>query len=48
MENRQPKQSPAAKTAMLIRRPVAEVFQAFVDPAITTKFGSPGARGRSS
>jgi uncharacterized protein YndB with AHSA1/START domain len=43
MENRQPKQSPAkqspaAKTAMLIRRPVTEVFRAFIDPAITTKF----------
>lgn len=28
----------AAHTAMLIRRPVAEVFAAFVDPAITSKF----------
>src|ERR1044071_8804372 len=27
-----------AKTEMLIRRPVEEVFEAFVDPAITTKF----------
>ncbi len=27
-----------AKTEMLIRRPVAEVFQAFIDPAITTNF----------
>jgi len=27
-----------AKTEMLIRRPVAEVFEAFIDPAITTKF----------
>jgi uncharacterized protein YndB with AHSA1/START domain len=27
-----------AKTEMLIRKPVAEVFEAFVDPAITTKF----------
>jgi uncharacterized protein YndB with AHSA1/START domain len=26
------------ETAMLIRRPVSEVFGAFVDPAITTKF----------
>lgn len=29
---------PSAKAEMLIRRPVSEVFQAFVDPAITTKF----------
>jgi uncharacterized protein YndB with AHSA1/START domain len=29
---------PVAKTGMLIRRPVAEVFQAFIDPAITSKF----------
>lgn len=29
---------PVVKTAMLIRKPVAEVFQAFVDPAITTRF----------
>ena len=27
-----------AETAMLIRKPVAEVFQAFVDPTITSKF----------
>jgi uncharacterized protein YndB with AHSA1/START domain len=30
--------SPAMKTGMLIRRPVDEVFEAFVDPAATTKF----------
>ncbi|MGH2589154.1 MAG: SRPBCC family protein [Dehalococcoidia bacterium] len=29
---------PVAKAAMLVRRPVAEVFEAFVDPAITSKF----------
>lgn len=29
---------PTAKAQMLIRKPVAEVFEAFVDPAITTKF----------
>lgn len=29
---------PVAKAQMLIRRPVAEVFEAFVDPAVTTKF----------
>lgn len=27
-----------AKAEMLIRKPVAEVFNAFIDPAITTKF----------
>ena len=27
-----------AKTEMLIRRPVAEVFEAFTNPDITTKF----------
>jgi len=26
------------KAEMLIRKPVAKVFEAFVDPAITTKF----------
>lgn len=30
--------TPTAETAMLIRRPVSEVFEAFIDPAITTKF----------
>jgi uncharacterized protein YndB with AHSA1/START domain len=29
---------PVAKAEMLIRKPVEEVFAAFVDPAITTKF----------
>jgi uncharacterized protein YndB with AHSA1/START domain len=29
---------PVAKTGMLIRRPVAEVFAAFIDPTITTRF----------
>lgn len=30
--------SPIVKQQMLVRRPVAEVFMAFVDPAVTTKF----------
>ena len=30
--------TPATKVGMLIRRPPADVFQAFVDPAITTRF----------
>jgi uncharacterized protein YndB with AHSA1/START domain len=29
---------PTTDTGMLIRKPVAEVFAAFVDPAITTRF----------
>ena len=46
--------NPVASAGMLIRRPVAEAFEAFVDPAITARFwfsrGSgrlePGARVR--
>src|SRR5579863_1691010 len=30
--------SPIAKAEILIRRPVAEVFEAFVDPAVTSRF----------
>ncbi|TFE26265.1 SRPBCC family protein [Cohnella luojiensis] len=29
---------PIAKAEMLIRKPVNEVFEAFIDPAVTTKF----------
>jgi uncharacterized protein YndB with AHSA1/START domain len=29
---------PVARAKMLIRRPVADVFEAFVDPAITSRF----------
>jgi uncharacterized protein YndB with AHSA1/START domain len=29
---------PVARTQMLIRRPAAEVYDAFVDPAVTTRF----------
>ncbi|HMJ92187.1 MAG TPA: SRPBCC family protein [Candidatus Acidoferrum sp.] len=36
--NLQLKQSPVAKTGMLIRRPVADVFAGFIEPDITTKF----------
>jgi uncharacterized protein YndB with AHSA1/START domain len=38
MDGLQLKEVPMTKTGMLIRRPVAEVFEAFVDPDITTKF----------
>ena len=31
-------QAPIAKTEMLIRKPVSEVFEAFINPDITTKF----------
>lgn len=32
------KEPPTVKVGMLVRKPVAEVFEAFVDPAITSKF----------
>ena len=38
MGNQQLTEIPKAKTGMLIRRPVAEVFEAFINPDITTKF----------
>ncbi|WP_344946802.1 SRPBCC family protein [Actinomadura miaoliensis] len=37
---------PVVKTGMLIRRPVGEVFEAFVDPAITTRFWFTRSSGR--
>lgn len=37
---------PFAKTEMLIRKPVAEVFEAFVNPAITSKFWFTKGSGR--
>src|SRR4051794_20297723 len=38
MPNLQLTRPPIATTGMLIRRPIEQVFQAFVDPAITTQF----------
>jgi uncharacterized protein YndB with AHSA1/START domain len=38
--------APVARTHMLIRRPVAEVFEAFVDPAITSRFWFSRGNGR--
>jgi len=38
MTNLQLTRAPIAKTEMLIRKPVSDVFQAFIDPAITTRF----------
>lgn len=32
------REAPVARVEMLVRRPVAEVFRAFVDPAVTTGF----------
>lgn len=37
---------PIAKAEMLIRRPVAEVFEAFVDPEMTSKFWFTNGSGR--
>lgn len=37
---------PVAKAEMLIRKPVAEVFEAFVNPAITTQFWFTKSSGR--
>ncbi len=39
-------QLPSAKAEMLIRQPVAEVFEAFVDPAITARFWFTKSSGR--
>lgn len=37
---------PVAKAGMLIRRPIAEVFEAFVDPAVTSRFWFSRGSGR--
>ena len=46
MNNLQQPQAPVAKAAMLIRKPPAEVFEAFIDPAITTRFWFTRSTGR--
>lgn len=46
MENLQLTQSPIAKAEMLIRKPVAQVFESFVNPEITTKFWFTKSSGR--
>src|SRR6266487_2350097 len=46
MDNLQLKHVPISKTGMLIRKPVAEVFEAFVNPDITTKFWFTKSSGR--
>src|SRR5919106_6655860 len=40
------REAPVAKTQMLIRRPAGEVFEAFVDPGVTTKFWFTKSSGR--
>ena len=37
---------PIARAEMLIRKPIAEVFEAFINPQITTKFWFTGSSGR--
>lgn len=37
---------PVARAEMLIRKPVAEVFEAFIDPAITSRFWFTRGDGR--
>jgi len=46
MDDLQLKQVPTSKTGMLIRKPVADVFKAFINPDITTKFWFTKSSGR--
>jgi uncharacterized protein YndB with AHSA1/START domain len=46
MDNLQLKHVPMTKTGMLIRKPVADVFEAIVNPDITTKFWFTKSSGR--
>jgi uncharacterized protein YndB with AHSA1/START domain len=46
MNNLQLKSEPVTRTAMLIRRPVKEVFEAFINPEVTTKFWFTKSSGR--
>jgi uncharacterized protein YndB with AHSA1/START domain len=46
VKNLQLTHAPLAKTGMLIRKPVADVFEAFIDPRITTKFWFTKSSGR--
>lgn len=46
MENPQLTRRPVAKTGMLIRRPAEQVFEAIVDPAITSQFWFSQGSGR--
>lgn len=46
MGNLQLTQVPTTNTGMLIRKPVAEVFEAFINPEITTNFWFTKSSGR--
>ena len=46
MDNLQITRVPVMKTGMLIRKPAAEVFEAFVNPDITTQFWFTRSSGR--
>ena len=46
MDNLQLTQVPVSNTGMLIRRTVADVFEAFISPEITTKFWFTKSSGR--
>jgi hypothetical protein len=46
MDNLQLKQAPVMRRAMLIRKPAADVFEAFVNPKITTRFSLTKSSGR--
>lgn len=46
MENLQLKHVPVSKTGMLIRKSAADVFEAFVNPDITTQFWFTKSSGR--
>ena len=46
MSSHRLERAPVAQTGMLIRRPAADVFAAFVDPEITTRFWFSRSSGR--
>ena len=46
MKNLQLTKGPVVKAGMLIRKPIAEVFEAFINPDITTKFWFTKSSGR--
>lgn len=46
MENYRLTQTPVAKAEMLVRKPVAEVFEAFVNPDVTSRFWFTNGSGR--
>ncbi len=46
MENLRLTQAPTVKTGMLIRKPARDVFEAFVNPDVTTKFWFTKSSGR--